>query len=101
VIFRFENAPDSQTGFIPQISQNIRAVFSRIRAILGVGNPSGEDSLRRRSSAGKRAGFLLVLWGISDPHNSLMYAGKNNRQKMLTRISLRSFRIFYEPAQQS
>jgi hypothetical protein len=39
VIFRIENAPDSQTGFIPQISQNISAVFSRIRAILGVGNP--------------------------------------------------------------
>jgi len=69
VIFRCENAPDSQTGNGAGISQNIRAVFSRISAILGVGNPSGEDSLRRRSGAGKRAGSLPVLWGILDPHN--------------------------------
>jgi hypothetical protein len=69
VIFRCENAPDSQTGFEPGISQNIRAVFSRISDILGVGNPSGEDSLRRRSGAGKRVGPLPVLWGILDPQN--------------------------------
>jgi TolB-like protein len=49
VIFRCENATDSQTGFEPGISQNISAVFSRISAIFGVGNPSWEDSLRRRS----------------------------------------------------
>jgi len=36
VIFRRENAPDSQTGFEQGISQNNSAVFSRIRAILGV-----------------------------------------------------------------
>jgi len=29
-IFSSENAPDSQTGFEPGISQNIRAVFSRM-----------------------------------------------------------------------
>ena len=69
VIFRCENALDSQTGFEPGISQNIRAVFSRIRDILGVGNLSGENSLRRRSGAGKRAGSLPVLWGILDPQN--------------------------------
>ena len=63
VIFRIENAPDSQTGFIPQISQNISAVFSRIRAILGVGTPSREDSLRRRGGAGKRAGSLPGIVG--------------------------------------
>jgi hypothetical protein len=40
-----------------------------MRAILGVGNPSGEDSLRRRRGTGKRAGSLPVLWGISDPQN--------------------------------
>ena len=38
MIFSAENAPDSQTGFQPGISQNISAVFSRISAILGVGN---------------------------------------------------------------
>jgi len=69
VIFRCENAPDSQTGFEPGISQNNSAVFSRMRDIWGVGNPSWEDSLRRRSGAGKRAGSLPVLWGILDPHN--------------------------------
>jgi hypothetical protein len=37
VIFRCENAPDSQTGHGAGISQNIRAVFSRISDILGVG----------------------------------------------------------------
>jgi len=66
-------APDSQTGFEPGISQNISAVFSRIRAILGVGNPSLEDSLRRRSGAGKRAGSLPVLWGVLDPQNRLPF----------------------------
>jgi hypothetical protein len=69
VIFRCENAPDSQTGFEPGISQNNSAVFSRICDILGVGNPSWEDSLRRRSGAGKIVGSLLVLWGIPDPQN--------------------------------
>jgi hypothetical protein len=69
VIFRCENAPDSQTGFELGISQNISAVFSRISAILGVRNPSGEDSLRRRSGADKRAGSLPVLWGNLDPQN--------------------------------
>jgi len=63
VIFRCENAPDSQTGFEPGISQNIRAVFSRMRAVLGVGNPSGEDSLRRRRGAGTRAGSLAGFVG--------------------------------------
>ena len=71
MIFRCENAPDSQTGHGAGISQNIRAVFSRISAIFGVGNPSREDSLRRRSGAGKRAGSLPVLWGILDPQNRL------------------------------
>jgi hypothetical protein len=42
VIFRCENAPDSQTGFEPGISQNNSAVFSRIRAILGVGTLYGK-----------------------------------------------------------
>jgi hypothetical protein len=73
VIFRCENAPDCQTGFEPGISQNISAVFSRISAILGVGNPSGEDSLRRRSGAGARAGSLPVLWGVLDPQNRLPF----------------------------
>jgi hypothetical protein len=45
VIFRCENAPDCQTGIESEISQNISAVFSRISDILGVGNPSWEDSL--------------------------------------------------------
>jgi hypothetical protein len=66
VIFCCKNAPDSQTGFEPGISQNNSAVFSRISDILGVGTPSQEDSLRRRSDIGKRVGFLLVLWGIPD-----------------------------------
>jgi hypothetical protein len=42
VIFRCENAPDSQIGFETGISQNIRAVFSRIRAIFGVGTLQGK-----------------------------------------------------------
>jgi len=42
VIFRCEYAPDSQTGFEPGISQNIRAVFSRIRDILGAGTLHGK-----------------------------------------------------------
>jgi hypothetical protein len=42
VIFSSENAPDSQTGHGAGISQNIRAVFSRIRAILGVGTLHGK-----------------------------------------------------------
>ena len=66
VIFRCENALDSQIGFELGISQNINAVFPRIRAILGVGNPSREDSLRRRSGAGKRAGRGTVFRGIPD-----------------------------------
>jgi hypothetical protein len=66
VIFSSENATDSQTGFEYGISQNISAVFSRMRAILGVGNPSGEDSLRRRQGAGKRAGRGTVLGEIPD-----------------------------------
>jgi len=37
VIFSFDSAPDSQTGFETGISQNISAVFSRIHAILGSG----------------------------------------------------------------
>ena len=70
VIFRCENTPDSQTGFEPEISHNNSAVLSRISAILGVGTPSQEDSLRRRSGAGKRVGSLPVLRGIPDPQNS-------------------------------
>jgi len=73
VIFSSENAPDSQTGHGAGISQNIRAVFSRIRAILGVGNPSREDGLRRRRGAGKRVGFQPVLWGITDPKTGLFF----------------------------
>jgi len=65
VIFRCENAPDSKTGFEPGISQNIRAVFSRIHAIFGVGNPSWEDGLRRRRGAGTRAGSLAGFAGNS------------------------------------
>ena len=65
-IFRGENAPDSQTGFAPGISQNIRAVFSRMSAVLGVGNPLQEDSLRRRRGAGNRAGRGTVLGEIPD-----------------------------------
>jgi len=42
VIFRCENAPDSQTGIESGISQNIRAVFSRISDILGVGTLHGK-----------------------------------------------------------
>jgi hypothetical protein len=42
VIFSSENDPDSQTGHGKEISQNISAVFSRIRAILGVGNLPGK-----------------------------------------------------------
>jgi len=42
VIFRCENAPDSQIGFEPGISQNISAVFSRIRAIWGSGTLQGK-----------------------------------------------------------
>jgi hypothetical protein len=37
VIFRCENAPDSQIGFETGISQNSSAVFSRMSDILGVG----------------------------------------------------------------
>jgi len=65
VIFRCENTPDSQTGFEPGISQNNSAVFSRMRDILGVGTSSWEDSLRRRSGAGKRAGLVAVFYEIS------------------------------------
>jgi len=42
VIFSSENAPDSQTGHEAGISQNISAVFSRMRAILGVGTLHGK-----------------------------------------------------------
>jgi hypothetical protein len=69
VIFSSENAPDSQTGYEPGISQNISAGFSRMSAILGVGTPSRKDGLRRRRGEGKRAGSLPVLWGILDPQN--------------------------------
>jgi hypothetical protein len=37
VIFSFDSAPDSQTGFEPGISQNNSAGFSRISDIFGVG----------------------------------------------------------------
>ena len=73
VIFSSENAPDCQTGFEPGISQNNSAAFSRISDIFGVGTPSWNDSLRRRSGAGKRVGFLPVLRGIPDPQNSLPF----------------------------
>jgi hypothetical protein len=101
VIFSCKNAPDNQTGFEPGISQNNSAVFSRISAILGGGNPSWEDSLRRRIGTGKRVGSLPVLWGILDPGKQSYVCWKKQQAKMLTRIPLRSFRIFYEPAQQS
>jgi hypothetical protein len=42
VIFSSEKAPDSQTGHGAGISQNIRAVFSRIRAIWGSGPLPGK-----------------------------------------------------------
>jgi hypothetical protein len=42
VIFSSENAPDSQTGFEPGISQNNSAVFSQISAIFGVGTLHGK-----------------------------------------------------------
>ena len=42
VIFRCENAPDSQTGIESGISQNISAVFSRICAIWGSGPLHGK-----------------------------------------------------------
>ena len=72
VIFSSENAPDSQTGFVPGISQNISAVFSRISAILGVGTPSREDSLRRRSGAGKRVGFYRFCWEFQVPKTGFL-----------------------------
>jgi hypothetical protein len=37
VIFSFDSASDSQTGFEPGISQNNSAGFSRISDIFGVG----------------------------------------------------------------
>jgi hypothetical protein len=69
VIFRCENAPDSQTGFEPGISQNISVVFSRIRAILGSGTlhrkiVSDGDAVRVKEQV-----LLPVLWGILDPQN--------------------------------
>ena len=42
VIFRCENAPDSQTSHGAGISQNISAVFSRISAIWGSGTLHGK-----------------------------------------------------------
>ena len=42
MIFRCEDAPDSQTGIEPGISQNISAVFSRIRDIWGSGPLPGK-----------------------------------------------------------
>jgi hypothetical protein len=36
-----------------------------MRDILGVGTSSWEDSLRRRSGAGKRAGLVAVFYEIS------------------------------------
>ena len=69
VIFCCENTPDCQTGHGAGISQNNSAVFPRISDIFGVGTPSREDSLRRRSGADKRVGFLPVLSGIPDPQN--------------------------------
>jgi hypothetical protein len=42
VIFSFDSAPDSQMGKESRDSQNNSAVFSRISAISGVGDPSYE-----------------------------------------------------------
>jgi hypothetical protein len=42
VIFSSENVSDYQTGFIPRISQNISAVFSRMSDIWGVGHLPGK-----------------------------------------------------------
>jgi len=42
VIFRCNITPDSKTGFEPGISQNISAVFSRMRAVLGSGPLPGK-----------------------------------------------------------
>jgi hypothetical protein len=67
VIFRCENAPDSQTGFEPGLSQNISAVFSRIRAILGVGIPLGKIVSDGEVVQVKEWAFVPVLWGILDP----------------------------------
>jgi hypothetical protein len=42
VIFRFNSAPYSQTGFETGISQNNSVVFSRISDILGLGSLPGK-----------------------------------------------------------
>jgi hypothetical protein len=66
VIFRFENAPDSQTGHGAGISQNISAVFSRISDIWGVGTLQGKMVSDGEVVRVKEQVFVPVLWGIPD-----------------------------------
>ena len=66
VIFRCENAPDSQTGFEQGISQNNSAVFSRISAIFGVGTLHGKIVSDGEVVQSKRAGRGTVLGEIPD-----------------------------------
>jgi len=101
VIFSSENAPDSQTGFEPGISQNISAVFSRISDIWGLGTLQGKKVSDGEAVQVKEQVFVPVLWGILDPGKQPYVCREKQQAKMLTRIPLRSFRIFYELAQQS
>jgi len=76
VIFSFDSVPDSQTGFEPGISQNNSAVFSRICAILGVGNFHGKIVSDGEVVQVQEQGLSLVLWGFQFPKTALCKPGK-------------------------
>ena len=85
VIFRCENAPDYQTGHGAGISQNIRAVFSQIRAILGSGTLHGKIVSDGDAVQVQEKVLYLVLWGILDPQNrfsNIMDVNLNNGDRI-------------------
>jgi len=85
VIFRSENAPNSQTGHGAGISQNIRAVFSQIRAILGSGTLHGKIVSDGDAVQVQEKVLYLVLWGILDPQNrfsNIMDVNLNNGDRI-------------------
>jgi hypothetical protein len=73
VIFRCENAPDSQTGHEAGISQNSSAVFSRICAIWGSGTLYGMIVSDGEVVQVNEQVLLPVLWGILDPGKQVVF----------------------------
>jgi hypothetical protein len=88
VIFSFDSAPDSQTGFETGISQNNSAVISRISDILGWGSLPGKIvsdgevvRVKIRFSAGFMGNFrspklaFFPHFPCSSPSDSTLAAG--------------------------